>query len=218
MNTKVIDKNRFNLSDEQPKRFSYEMVFLPKEEKEDVDLLQALERNNLEWNRRLADERQAAVQQGYESGFEDGVQDAKTKIAEQLSTLEHAFEDLKLRLDIWKQQVAPGIANLVFELTRKVVGLPVESDELTQKISKEIEEFLDELTQDAQAKIIVSEQDYESIQALAERKKTNETPIIIDMNPSLLPGEYRIETNYEVLQRSYNKRLEDFKKLAGLNH
>lgn len=217
MNPKVIDKSRFTVDDEDTKKFSYEMVFLPKKEEKDVDLVQAIERNNLEWNHKLSEEKQKSIKKGYDSGFEDGLTEARRTISEQLQPLEVAFDDLSSRMEIWKEQLAPDVEKLVFLLAEKVIGIPVQNEELSQKISQEIQQQLEVLVDQQQCIISVSDTDYESVISFVELRPDSKN-IQVTRDVNLKPGEYQIQTNFEKIERFFKKRMDDFAKQSGLDH
>lgn len=215
---KVIEKDRFVLSGDTPKKLSYEMVFLPKkEETTSIDLIQALERNNREWAARLAEEKQKAVKQGYEAGLADGEVKARSVIREQLKPAEMALQEASLYLQQFTSMLKPDLLELVFLLAAKVVGVPVENPSLTAQITAEIEKYLNELKDRPSIQIRVADFDFESVQHLLHETEVK-NPIEIIRDASLKPGEYRLETNLEMVSRSLAQRLDDFRKEAGLRY
>lgn len=213
---KVIERDRFVLSGDAPKKLSYEMIFLPKqEEPTSIDLLQALERSNREWAARLADEKQKAVKQGYEAGFTDGEAKARSLIRDQIRPAELALQEAALYMQQYAEQLKPELLELVFLLAAKVVGVPVDSAGLKALIAAEIQSYLQELAEKTSVHIRVADPDYDTVQhVVQETPVKNAIEIIRDT--ALKPGEYRIETNFELISRSLEQRLDDFRKSAGL--
>ncbi len=213
---KVIERDRFVLSGDAPKKLSYEMIFLPKqEEPTSIDLLQAIERSNREWTARLADEKQKAVKQGYEAGFADGEAKARSLIREQIRPAELALQEAVLYMQQYAEQLKPELLELVFLLAAKVVGVPVDSPELKNLIAIEIQSYLQELAEKTSVHIRVADRDFDTVQhVVQDTPAKNAIEIIRDA--SLKPGEYRIETNFEMISRSLEQRLDDFRKSAGL--
>lgn len=213
---KVIERDRVKLADNDTKKLSYELVFIPKkEETESIDLIQALERSNREWMTRLADEKQKAVKQGYDAGFADGEIKMRTQIREQIRPMEMALSELQVFMEQFTEILKPEIQKLVFLLAAKVVGVPVESEVLRKQVRDEIAVTLNELTEKTTAKIRVSDADFDTIQHLITESPVK-NPVELMRDPALKPGEYRIETSLEEVARSFLQRLDDFRKISGI--
>lgn len=218
MRPKVIEKDRLRVKDDneqQKARLSYEMVFVDKEEV-DEDVSRAVERVNTEWEHRLINEKQKAVDQGYAAGFEDGMQKAREEIDTHLGTFNQALDDLEGYLTETISALKPAVNALVFDLAEKVIGVPVESEALREKVFGQIEQFLKQLDDDHKAVITVSEQDYDSVQHLKE-KADHLRHIAIERDAGLNPGEYRVESNHGVLLNDFKKTLTDFRNSSKLD-
>lgn len=211
MRPKVIEKDRLKVDEPSGNaaRLSYEMVFV---DKEDVDEDKAIlvEKLNTEWEHRLLKERQKSVDQGYAAGLEDGKKKAKAEIDQHLGTFEQAIHDLDQHLNETLEALKPGLHAMVFDLAEKVIGVPVSSEELQDKVKNQIEQFLKELADDSKAAITVSDHDFDSIQFLKE-KITHLRQIEIERDPNLQPGEYRVDANHGVLLNNFKKILADFR-------
>lgn len=206
---KLIHKERFNVEEAQKARISYNDIFRMEEE-DDVDYSEVLERNNLEWSRRLNEAKQEAVREGYEAGVQDGKEKAKEVIEDQLHHFERALMDLDQRLQHVVDDLKPGVTSLIFDLAEKVIQVPLRSEELEAKILEQVEEVLEEISEKREIKITVAEQDYDAIHTLLEKLNYGgQIDIRYDGNQN--PGEFRIDTPNEAIINNFRKKLEDIR-------
>lgn len=215
MSYKVIDKTHFDLTQENEKKLSYEMLFISEEQRQDEHIKQAIEQNNVRWNQKLAEEREQALKEGYETGFQNGVQQARQDINQHFGTLMESFDELSDRLDHFIAALEPDLTQLAFDLGEKIVGVRNESEELKTLVVSEIKSILRGLSEQTKVSISVSDIDFDSIKALVDERPENEN-LHVKVADSLQSGEYEIDTPFEAVEKSFKKRLEDFRQQAHL--
>jgi flagellar biosynthesis/type III secretory pathway protein FliH len=211
---RLIYRERLNYHEKDKTRLSYEELF---EEKpvEEIDYQDVIERNNLEWTRRVNETRQAAIKEGYQAGFYDGEIKARQRIDEQLHHFENALMELDLRLRQTIDEIKPGVTSLVFDIASKVIGVPVNNNELKTWVVNSVKKALDTISDNAKMDITVSEVDYESVKVLMEKIPSVEK-IKIGYSKSLKPGEFKIETPHDVIVNDFAKKMADLRKSVPL--
>lgn len=206
---KLIHKERFNVEETQKARISYNDIFKIEDE-EDVDYSEVIERNNLEWSRRLNEAKQEAVREGYEAGVQDGKEKAKAVIEDQLHHFERALMDLDQRLQHVVDDLKPGVTSLIFDLAEKVIEVPVRTEELEAKVLEQVESALEQISSKRDIKITVAEEDYEAIHTLLEKLNFG-GQVDIRYDETLNAGEFRIDTPHQAVINSFRKKLEDIR-------
>ena len=212
---KVIYKEKFNLRDEESSRLSYEDLFSFKDEV-DISVADAIERNNIDWNKKLTDARKSSLKEGYDAGFEDGVRKAREEIDAKVGAFEQVLMQIDQRLDKLVEDLRPGITTLVFDLAEKVIEVPVRTEALEAKLNDEIGRALKSINESAKVHITVSGYDYDVVKPLVE-STAGKHAITIDYDDNLRTGEYRIETTEEAVISNYRKSLKEIRDNLSLD-
>jgi len=218
---KIIEKNKLKVSNQNYTRLSYEMVFHDNNHTStnltDDDLKKALRENNKEWEKRLNEEVKTHSEENYKKGYEDGVKDSTETIERHLKPVRAAFNELNEQFSSFMGDLKPHITSLVFELTEKVLDVPMSDPELKHNVQKDINRILNELEEGVKVKIHVSADDYDAFgEMIGAGNKKNEVSIIVD--EQIKPGEYKIETAFEMILRDFKQVLKDIKKSITLNN
>lgn len=212
---KLIFRERLKLEDVDKTRLSYEDLFQVKTE-EDVDYHEVLERNNLEWTRRVNETRQLAIKEGYDAGLNDGESKARKRIDEQLHHFEAALMELDRRLQQTIEEIKPGITSLVFDIAEKVIGVPIQNEQLQKWVVDTVQHTLESITDHSKIHITVAEADYDAIKELMENVSELKK-IKVDYSATLKPGEFIIDSPHHAVVNSFSKKLEDLRLSAPLN-
>lgn len=212
---KLIFRERLKLDEVEKTRLSYEDLFQVKTE-EDVDCQEVLERNNLEWTRRMNETRQLAIKEGYDAGLNDGESKARKRIDEQLHHFEAALMELDRRLQQTIEEIKPGITSLVFDIAEKVIGVPIQNEQLQKWVVATVEHTLESITDHSKIHITVAEADYDAIKELMQ-KVSGLKKIKVDYSATLKPGEFIIDSPHHAVVNSFSKKLEDLRMSAPLN-
>lgn len=211
---KLIFRERFKTEELEKTKLSYEDLFEVKSD-EDVDYQEVLERNNLEWTRRLNETRQLAIKEGYDAGLNDGEQLARKRIDEQLHHFEAALMDLDRRLFQTIEEIKPGITSLVFDIAEKVISVPVQNEALQKWVVESVSKALEAISDHVKIEITVAESDYESVKELVE-KLPEMKKIKIVYSGKLSPGEFKIESPHNAIINDFTKKMADLRNAAPL--
>ncbi len=215
-NGKIIDKDTLNSNGGNWTRLSYEMIFQEKPTrnngyKTNIEVNELLKENDLKWEARLEEARQQVRKEALKEGYSEGKNDALNEVKQHLLPIREAITEVDGRINKLLNELKPHLANLVFGLTEKVLEVPVYNEELQHRVEDEVHRILGEIEEGTKVKIAVSPADYQIISGLDESgnlmKKTD-----IHYDESLNPGEYRIETRYEVIVKNFRKMLNDLKE------
>lgn len=212
---RLIYRERLQNQDVDKAKLSYEDLFQVKSNDE-VDYQEVIERNNLEWTRRLNETRQLAIKEGYEAGLNDGEAKARKRIDEQLHHFEAALMDLDRRLLQTIEEIKPGITSLVFDVAEKVISVPVQNEALKNWVVQSVAKSLEDISDHTKIDITVSEADYDAVKELIE-KLPELKKIKIDYSGKLSPGEFSIESPHHIVVNSFAKKLSDLRKAVPLN-
>lgn len=212
---RLIFRERFKSDELEKTKLSYEDLFQVKSD-EDVDYKEVLERNNLEWTRRLNDTRQLAIKEGYDAGLNDGEQIARKRIDEQLHHFEAALMDLDRRLFQTIEEIKPGITSLVFDIAEKIISVPVQNEALQKWVVESVSKALEDISDHVKIDIVVSETDYDAVKELLE-KLPELKKIKITYSGKLLPGEFSIESPHNAIINNFTKKMADLRNAAPLN-
>ncbi|TNE71801.1 hypothetical protein EP331_08470 [bacterium] len=212
---KLIYRERLQQDEVEKTRLSYEDLFQVKTD-EEVDYQEVLERNNLEWTRRVNETRQLAIKEGYDAGLTDGETQARKRIDEQLHHFEAALMEIDRRLHQTIEEIKPGIVSLVFDMAEKVIGVPVENDSLKTWVVDTVRTTLETITDHSKIKITVAEADYDAVKELME-KLPEFKKVTVTYTGRLNPGEFEIDSPHHAVLNSFSKKLDDLRAAAPLN-
>ncbi len=220
-NGKIINNDTLNSNGQNWTRLSYEMLFQEKPSrnngyKTNIEVNELLKENDLEWEARLEEAKQQAREEALKEGYSEGKKDALNEVKQHLLPIREAIADVDGRINKLMNELKPHLANLVFNLTEKVLEVPVYNEDLQHRVGEEVHKILGEIEEGTKIKIAVSPEDYQIISDLTSSgdllKKTD-----IHYDKSLNPGEYRIETRYELIVKNFRKMLNDLKESTALS-
>jgi len=212
------------LSKQNFKRLSYEMVFSGDEDNPEKDRLldaeelqKILHKKEQEFENKLSNAREKAHNQGYEQGFEDGKKEAEKMISRQLEPLRKGIEESREAVSEITNGIKPYMAELVFELTGKILRQPVANEKLRKETKAELSRVLEEVQGQLKIKIEISPADYDMAEQLVKAYR-KESEIEIRKKENLNPGEYHVSTNKEVVIKEFRKILRDFKDHVAITN
>ena len=220
-------KEKFTTREASPTKLSYEMVFAnqllntdgeqydPDERILHSDLKKALDDQDDKFDVQLTFEKIKTHEESFIRGLEEGEKLAQEKIEQQLKPLRQAIQEVEGSMDSMLAEIKPYMASLVFDMAEKVVEHPIESVDLRNRVKEEITNILTEIESGMKVRIQVSESDYESIQQLMD-SRLDAGKIEVMPNGDFNSGEYTVETNAEVVVKTFKKVLKDFKQMVSI--
>ena len=220
-NGKILNNEPPNSNGQNWTRLSYEMLFQEKPArnngyKTNIEVNELLKENDLIWEARLEEAKRLTREEALKEGYSEGKKDALDEVKQHLLPIREAITEVDGRINKLLDELKPHLASLVFDLTEKVLEVPVYNEELQHRVEEEVHRILEEIEEGTRVKIAVSPEDYQIISGLDTSgdlmKKTD-----IHYDESLNPGEYRIETRYEVIVKNFRKMLNDLKESTILS-
>lgn len=217
MSRKIIDHKDINLFEKKVSRLSYDMIFNEGSEndQEEIDIDAILEENNRRWEKRLKREKEDAFLYGREEGFDLGLKKARKEIDEKLEVLR---EGLEAAHNEWKERqvmMEPGILDLVFEITDQVLGIPLECEQVREKLESELGPLLQKVDESSRPVLWVAEEDYSYVEKLQD-EYAGHISLKVRVSKECNPGEFELETNRETVVHNFRKMLGDFKDSLSL--
>jgi len=180
---------------------------------EDVEAL--LAEKDREWSDRLEE----TCRKTYQLGLKEGEKVGREKTADELSRISRKLEEgFERAHQEWRERtrlLESGLLDLVFDIAEKVLKYPAERPEDRSYLDSEVGELMQRLDETLNPVLWVSEEDSVHLEQLKERVAP-ELPVVIRVSDSCKPGEYRLETDREVVVRDYRKMLEDFRLSLSL--
>lgn len=225
MENNIIDSNNVQVEHGESRRLSYEMLFNDVENGNNSNGLyekvpfkehrETLEKAEDEWKLKLEEARS----EGYQKGFEEGIKEGEERI---LSDIDRKKEWMKKVVSAIEIQVAelmddlkPQVATLVFDITEKILGLPVKSEKLRKQVKVEIQKLISSFDRNIQVTLVVAPSEYEFVsQALKELP--NPERIQLTKSEKLSAGEYTVDTSNERIVKNFSKMLLDFREEVAL--
>jgi flagellar biosynthesis/type III secretory pathway protein FliH len=218
---KENNEHKFRSIAESPTKLSYEMVFArnledsqdfdPDEKILRSDLQRVLENKDHEFDVKLSLEKIRTHEQSFIRGLEEGEQIARERFESQIKPLQDALEEANQTVQNLMEELKPYLATLVFDLAEKVLEHPVQSEEMQQRVKKEINALLSEVDSNLKIRIDISAFDYELITSVVEARD-HQDKIEVNPDPGLNSGEYRIETASELIVKQFRKVLNDYRQ------
>lgn len=233
MDNKIIDSENLFVNAEECQRLSYEMLFSDngyqnggshsgdeekngnEENQSQRDQLNELKQLKKKWEQKIEDAKEEAYRQGIEEGKQQGKEQAMDAITQQVESLKEMLVSVDGRIDELMDDLKPHIATMVFDVTEKIIGLPVKSETLKGKVATEVRNTLASIEKEVQINVKVAATDYGYIvRALKDLPNTDH--IEITSTESLNTGEYSIDTKHERIVKSFKKMLQDFRECVAL--
>lgn len=216
--------------EEQGKRLSYSMIFdqeiAVKERKliPDDEVEQMLAARDEEWKKRVKLEQIKSHRQGYDKGYQDGELEATEKTRESTTGevvnsfqgLQGALNHIESNIQELHKEIEPGVCSLVFSIAEQVIGIPVHKKELEDQVKSELERIFKSMDESQKIEIWCSRSDLQYVQSLSA--DLNLKKIIIETDPELKPGEYRVETNQRKVIRNFKKSLSEMMDQLTIEH
>jgi len=220
MARKVIDRDSFAWRDDNRSRLNYHMIFDenwkdPEEEAKEEKRIQPnveeiLAKRRIEEERRLADVRQKAFEEGLATGRQEGLATAKSEMQSKIAVIERALREAHQAWARNQELLKPGVLQLVFEVAEAVIGVPNRSAELKKHLENELVPLLEALDKASQPVLWVSEDDYQFVDHLVEQYSAK-SGLMLRVGNTCKPGEYQLESNRQKVVRDYKMLLNDFR-------
>lgn len=176
------------------------------------EILEA-ERERLQkmWDQERVRTEKAALEKGRAEGYEQASQEISGSIEAITDALEAAEKGLQSMLE----EIKPHIASVAFDLAEKILELPIENEQVKNRVAGSVEKIVDELSAHTEVVIQVSESDFDRVSAMLKAKESDH--IQLKPGPELNPGEYRIDTPSEQIAREFKHTLANFRETFSLN-
>ncbi len=215
---KVIDNEKIRWNQKDSAKLDYRMIFEDHDaenekkikEQKKAEIREILKENDAEWELALKKAADEAYQKGLSDGIEKGFKTAEKGIDQKFKTLELAFAEA---YDEWKQrqkELEPGLLDTVFFLAEKILGIPVENDEIRNQLENELSDLLRRLDSESRPTILVSNTDFEFAKELIEEKKS-EILVHLGYSEDCNPGEFIFETDREMIVHNFRMILNEFR-------
>lgn len=175
------------------------------------EMQRRLQENDARWQNRLQKEKEYTEQISFEKGITEGKKQAKSRYLEQLSGFEQVMNQIDNKYNQAIEELKPQIAALVFDMTEKVLDIPLKHKKLRGRVQKEVSQIIEELDDKLQVKVKLSESDFNMLQKAFEKNEEIEH-IHLQIDESFNPGEYAVETKNECIIKNFKKIINDFKE------
>src|SRR5699024_2314468 len=127
-----------------------------------------------------------------------------SSIKEMMKKMEHQFNDIL-------EELKPHIAGLVFEMTEKVLDVPLLHSKIHERVHDEVLQLVEKLDKQLHIRVTVAEEDYEMIKKALE-KNDHLDYFTLRVDEKHKPGEYVVETEKETIIKNFKKMVSDFKE------
>ena len=222
-NQRILNTDQVSWYDEGSKRLSYQMIFSEpevltkevEETEEEVDLGEILEQRDLVWKSKLKREKEEAYTRGLEQGRAEGLEQAREEIDSKLSRIQ---ETLQAAHNEWierQKELQPGILDMVFDITERILTIPVENPEIRASLDTKLGALLQKVDESSRPTLFICEDDFSYVEKLAKEFAPN-TSINIKVGEDCNPGEFRLESNHETVVHNFRESLKDFMNSLAL--
>lgn len=225
MENNIINSNNLEVENGESQRLSFEMLFNDVVHENNSNGLhekvpfkehrETLEKAEAEWRLKLEEASSEAYQKGLEDGMKEGKERALSDIEMKSEWMKDVVSAIENQVSELMDDLKPHVATLVFDITEKILGLPVKSEKLRNQVTKEVKKMISSFDRNIQVKLVVASSDYEFVlQALEELP--NPERIQLSKSESLSTGEYTVDTSNERIVKKFRKMLLDFREEVAL--
>jgi len=232
MDSNIIDPENVLVNAEECKRLSYDMLFndgtdtngiktksngqnghanYKSEEQHQRELRQLRK----ECEQKLEQAKTEAYKQGFNDGKEEGIEEFKTAIDDQVAVVTQAVEDIDHKIQSLTEDLKPHMASMVFDVAEQIIGLPVKNDALKDQVAAELRRILATVENGTKVQVNVAATDYGYIIRALKNQPDLENVSILS-SESLNPGEYTVDTQNERVVKDFKKMLDDFREELAL--
>lgn len=229
MENNIIDSNNLQVETGESRRLSYEMLFNDAvhvnnngndkngthEEVPFKEQQKTQKKTEDEWKLKIEKAKSEAYQKGLEEGIKKGEEKAISHINQKVEWMNDAVSDIENHISELMDDLKPHVATLVFDITEKILGLPVKSEKLGKQVTEEIQKLVSSFDRDIQVKLVVSASDYGFI-VRALKELPNSERIQLTKSNELSVGEYTVDTSNERIVKNFRKMLLDFREEVAL--
>lgn len=229
MENNVIDSNNLQVDTGECRRLSYKMLFSDSphaksngtETRGDRDPITLKEhQKNLreaeeKWQVKLEEVSAEAYQKGLEEGFKKGEKKAQAVMEQKGELMKEVVCGIENHINELMDELKPRIATLVFDITEKILGLPLKSEKLGKEVTEEVGKLLLSFDRDIHVKLIVSSSDY-GFMVRALKDLPNAERVQLSKSDELSTGEYTVDTENERIVKNFKKMLLDFRDEVAL--
>lgn len=213
MSRKIINKNRFSWQEEDRFKLNYQMVFDDKpagdaEKAPDID--KVLNEQYEKWRIEREKIRKESFEKGLQQGRKEGYDSAAAELDSRIQPLKKELKDAHLAWKQYQELLKPDLLNLVFDLSEKILGVPVTNGTMRNQLEEELRALLQEMDRATRPVLWVSQEDYDLVESL-QKEYADTTGIVIRVSNHCNPGEFQLETNREKVVRDFRQMLKDFK-------
>ncbi|MEX0773125.1 MAG: FliH/SctL family protein [Balneolales bacterium] len=171
---------------------------------------QVIDKKKEEWKKEHSIELELARKNSFSQGEQEGQLKEQKKMEGSIASLMAAMEEADLHMNKLLTEIKPYIATMVFDLAEKVIELPVNNEELQQRVTDQVQEIIDQFAANAEISIEVSGYDFDVIRTMVEESRRLEFITLKD-SEELNPGEFRINTQQEQIIKEFRESLQDFR-------
>lgn len=227
MNRKIIEPGRIVWDEKEKSRLSYQMLFeqdsgpgeepepVLKPEEEAEYLREVLQEQEKKWKQALDDARKEAYQLGVREGEKVGRIKARKELENCVSKLDESLEKAHNEWRETREQLIPGLLDLVFEITEAVLSVPVENPAIRARLEEELSSILQRMDESSRIRLWLNPADLEVIEGRVS-DYAPDLPLTVHAEPTLNPGEYRLESDRETVVSAFKTKLKSFRKTLSL--
>lgn len=234
MDSKIIDTRNLFVNAEECQRLSYEMLFnegayadgadagthaARRADEEDEQAIKKhqreLEQLEAQWKQKLESARTEAYREGLAEGKDQGRAAAEEAFGQEVQAVRTALTEVDRRIKGLADDLKPHTATMVFDLAEQVIGMPLKSETVKEKVAAEIHRILKSVEQQTKVHIAVASGDYGyMVRALKDLPDFDHITIAED--DSFKSGEYTVDTPNEKIVKNFKKILADFRQKMAL--
>lgn len=225
MENNIIDSNSLQVKNGESRRLSYEMLFDdPGNENhsngfhEQVPFKkhrETLEKAEDEWRLKLEEAKTETYQKGLEEGMKQGKEQALSDMQQKQEWMKSVISAIEDQISGLVDDLKPQVATLVFDITEKILGLPVKSEKLREQVKVEVQELISSFDRNIQVKLVVASSDYEFV-LKALKQLPNPERVQLSKSDDFSSGEYTVDTSNERIVKNFSKMLLDFREEVAL--
>lgn len=162
---------------------------------------------------------QIARDEAFKAGFTEAERIYLDRQSEELETLNTMFsrtlDELQKEFQDLPNRMAPVITDIILQVARRIVGDILEDNQKAESVvSHQIQRCLNQLTDQQEIRIAVSPDQYQWVnkdKVLSSLQTGAQKRIHIAQDPSLLPGECRVESEDYVLDATLERQLNNIR-------
>lgn len=209
--------------DQEITRLNYQMIFddehpEKKEKNSNKKTLSPeakLKEKEVYWEKKHGQIEKSAYQKGFQEGLKKGRAEAAAEIDQKLAAIEGALQQAHNEWTQLQRELTPGLLNLIFDITEKILGVPVPGSRIEKPLEDALSAFMQSADQISRPILKISPEDMDLVRSILKRYADGLT-VQLQEDKHLKPGEFVFETDRKKVVRTYKMMLDDLKKNLSL--